>query len=363
MQRGGPGIALSDLLRERDEIEAERAAARSKRAGGKSTSQSAAVAAHRPAAAAAVPAQSYAAWCELLKKAARKHQRRIAFGSETHDAWKSGHDAEAFVQTLPTTGRALAAVHPPLGNDVVKLHASPVANGNARGTPTPSEARPKPVLVTSTFAEQVKPYNVRASCGHIVVRKMREAVAGVPYSEAVVLEAPNGRACDACEAKKGYSVHAPSPAPKKDVKAPELRDTAQIAKRIRADIHDAVRAKKLPKGTYSVQTSKYSQGSSIKVVASKLGFPLLNPEAFIVDADGRSISHDHASGRSRHTPKADAVLATLNAIVDAYHWDRSDLQTDFHHQRFYRDVVVDEGDEWKRTKEQKIAEKRTENPR
>jgi len=50
--------------------------------------------------------------------------------------------------------------------------------------------------------EATQPFKVRASCGHIVVRRMREATAGVPFTEETVLDAPNGRACDACEAAK-----------------------------------------------------------------------------------------------------------------------------------------------------------------
>jgi hypothetical protein len=46
---------------------------------------------------------------------------------------------------------------------------------------------------------QTQPYKVRASCGHIVIRRMRPATAGVPYTPEVVLDAPNGRACEHCE--------------------------------------------------------------------------------------------------------------------------------------------------------------------
>lgn len=48
------------------------------------------------------------------------------------------------------------------------------------------------------FVSQLHPYKVRTSCGHIVIRKMREATAGVAFGDDVVLEAPNGRPCDAC---------------------------------------------------------------------------------------------------------------------------------------------------------------------
>lgn len=50
--------------------------------------------------------------------------------------------------------------------------------------------------------EGVKPFKVRASCGHIVIRKMREATAGVPYADDVILDAPNGRACEECENRR-----------------------------------------------------------------------------------------------------------------------------------------------------------------
>ena len=47
---------------------------------------------------------------------------------------------------------------------------------------------------------ETKPYRVRTSCGHVVIRKMREATAGVPYAPEVLLEAPEGLPCPACQA-------------------------------------------------------------------------------------------------------------------------------------------------------------------
>jgi hypothetical protein len=46
--------------------------------------------------------------------------------------------------------------------------------------------------------EGTKPFQVRTGCGHIVIRRMREATAGVPFTPETVLEAPNGRPCDDC---------------------------------------------------------------------------------------------------------------------------------------------------------------------
>lgn len=43
-------------------------------------------------------------------------------------------------------------------------------------------------------------FRVRASCGHVDVRQMRESVAGVAFDSAAEwqLDAPNGRRCAAC---------------------------------------------------------------------------------------------------------------------------------------------------------------------
>ena len=241
-----------------------------------------------------------------------------------------------------------------VGGDRKTYEARKYEEPSTRGV-TPPQPAPKLRLVTSSLGAGVKPYKVRASCGHIVVRSMREATAGVPYSESVVLDAPTGRACEACEAKRNYGVHAPRPAEKKAVKAPELTDTAQIAKRIREDIQAAVRAKTLPPGKYSVTTAKYAGGSTITVVAAKLPFPVLNPPAFRVMKGSSDVSFDRDTFRSRYTDKAEAVLAKLNAIVDEYHWDRSDPMTDYFHQRFERDVKLDDDAEWRRMNEAKKA--------
>ncbi len=52
----------------------------------------------------------------------------------------------------------------------------------------------------SMLVEGTQPYKVRTGCGHIVIRRMREATAGVPFTEDTILAAPNGRPCEDCEA-------------------------------------------------------------------------------------------------------------------------------------------------------------------
>jgi hypothetical protein len=144
--------------------------------------------------------------------------------------------------------------------------------------------------------------------------------------------------------------------PEAQVKAPELRDTADIAKRIREDIKAAAKSGKLPSATYSVRTEKYSMGSSIHVEASKLPFPVINPDAFIVHRGESHVSYDSSRFRSRFTPKAQEVEVKLNAIVDAYHWDRSDHMTDYYNERFHKDVrLTEDKGEWQRMEAAKVA--------
>src|SRR4051812_29610638 len=53
--------------------------------------------------------------------------------------------------------------------------------------------------VVAVYVQRSAGYKVRTSCGHIVERNMREATAGIPWSSDVIIDAPNGRPCDACE--------------------------------------------------------------------------------------------------------------------------------------------------------------------
>ncbi len=150
----------------------------------------------------------------------------------------------------------------------------------------------------------------------------------------------------------------------KTLKAPEVRDTAQIAKLIREDIKAAVKKGELPKATYSVRTDKYSMGSSIDVVVSKLPFPVINADAYRVDREATYATFDSSRFRSRFTPRAQEVERKLEAIVDAYHWDRSDSMTDYHNERFSKDIrLTENAAEWKKIEAAKVAAARADEGR
>jgi hypothetical protein len=133
-------------------------------------------------------------------------------------------------------------------------------------------------------------------------------------------------------------------------------DTAEIAALIRQDIKEAVKRGQLPKAKYSVRTDRYSMGSSIDVVVSGLPFPVINPDAFIVQPGASWVTFDSSRYRSRFTPAAQEVERKLNAIIDAYHWDKSDSMTDYYHERFARNVrLTEDAGDWKRMEAAKVA--------
>ena len=133
-------------------------------------------------------------------------------------------------------------------------------------------------------------------------------------------------------------------------------DTTAIAKRIREEIKAAVSARELPKAKYSVRTDKYSMGSSITVEVSKLPFRTINADAYRVDPGASWATFDSAHFRSRFTPEAQAVERKLEAIVGAYHWDRSDSMTDYYDEAFHRDIrITEDKAEWQRMEAAKVA--------
>ena len=135
----------------------------------------------------------------------------------------------------------------------------------------------------------------------------------------------------------------------KTVKAPDVHDTAALAKLIRQDIQVALTAGQLPSAKYSVTTEKYSMGSSITVIASKLPFPVLNEKAFRLTKFGPEFERDRF--RSRYTAEAQSLQEKLEEIVGAYHWDRSDPMSDIYNERFHKSITLDDRGEMDRIRE------------
>lgn len=119
-------------------------------------------------------------------------------------------------------------------------------------------------------------------------------------------------------------------------------DVAEIAKRVRADIKAAVKAKALPAGKYSVTISRFSGGRSMDVRVRDLpaSFVLLNPERVKREAANphEFIYDGHCP---RYTPEGKAMLSLLERIANAYNYNRSDTMTDYFDVNYYCHVSVD----------------------
>lgn len=127
----------------------------------------------------------------------------------------------------------------------------------------------------------------------------------------------------------------------------------EIAKLIREDLKAAVKAGTLPKAKYAVRCSR---GRGINVEVSQIPFAVLSREYFTLRADHASVPADkhwswkvdvnlrdgHRPARERCTEEAHVLQDAVKAIVAAYNYDRSDIQTDYFDVRFYSSIDLEE---------------------
>lgn len=117
------------------------------------------------------------------------------------------------------------------------------------------------------------------------------------------------------------------------------KDVKEIAKAVREDIKAAIKKKVLPKGEYSVTIKRYSGGRSLDVAIKSLPFPIVNHEWLYWEQ--RDPNQHPPGGIDRHTKEAIAVTAVVEAIVNQYNFDKSDIMTDYFHVNFYSHVSFD----------------------
>ena len=113
--------------------------------------------------------------------------------------------------------------------------------------------------------------------------------------------------------------------------------TTQIAAKVRAEIKAAQKAGKLPKGKIGIRTSYFSGGSSISIRA--VGFQVLNPERLALDIREPHVFHEY--GPALYTPRAAAMVKSLESLLSAYNFDGSDSMVDYFHVNFYGHVSFD----------------------
>lgn len=113
-------------------------------------------------------------------------------------------------------------------------------------------------------------------------------------------------------------------------------DIAEIAKRVRADIKAAQEKNELPAdATFSVRTRRFSGGQALDVTI--LGMP----DSWIYVSPG--LEPDYANYIPAHggqTDEAKRAGDLVGAIVFAYNYDGSDVQSDYSNVNFYSHVTI-----------------------
>jgi hypothetical protein len=112
-------------------------------------------------------------------------------------------------------------------------------------------------------------------------------------------------------------------------------DIKDVAKLVRKDIAAAIKAGKLPEGLKAtVRIDRYSMGQSLDVTVNACpGIVLSTARVAFVAAN----PHDHCP-LPRMSAHGARVLATLEAIVQAYNFDRSEPMSDYYHVNFHSTV-------------------------
>lgn len=116
-------------------------------------------------------------------------------------------------------------------------------------------------------------------------------------------------------------------------------DTAEIAKRIRADVKAAQKAGTLPASMkVSVRTRRFAGGAAIDVTVTEAPFQIHASDYIAFEVKTRG--HQHWDGQ-RYTLRARQVLEALEAIVAEYNRDDSDSQSDYFNVHFYSHATYD----------------------
>lgn len=169
---------------------------------------------------------------------------------------------------------------------------------------------------------------------------------------------------------------------------PGSRDAAVIAKLMRRDIKDAVKAGKLPgkASNYSVRIDKYSGGQSISILAIDLdgmyqkceGFKPGSQEVYLADDGSIKFSSSlscgdpwcKAGGMHKDLPHArehdvlsvegQRVEKILKDIHWAYNHDGSESMVDYFDRLYWGDASIERPDsgEWRRKEKARAAAKR-----
>lgn len=118
-------------------------------------------------------------------------------------------------------------------------------------------------------------------------------------------------------------------------------DTKQTSKLVREELKRI-----LPDWKFSVTIQRFSGGSSIDLSlmqgpeeVSSEGYAQLNPHSF--GSQSSFYGKDKLiSNGCQLTPKGWEVMEIATKVLSSYHWDNSDIQTDYFHCNFYLHINI-----------------------
>jgi hypothetical protein len=129
-------------------------------------------------------------------------------------------------------------------------------------------------------------------------------------------------------------------------------DITDIAKAVRKDIKQAIKAGDLPQLKCSVRISRFAGGRSLNVYVKSFDGPVINPEFIRLEKEH---PHEYYIARSRgvdrFTDKAGNALELLKTIVGSYNMDGSDVQSDYFCVNFYSTIDF----EWRLCQDEREA--------
>lgn len=115
----------------------------------------------------------------------------------------------------------------------------------------------------------------------------------------------------------------------------------EVTTAVRADLKAAVKAGTLPKASYFVR--KTWSGHTAHLYVTIKGWTGQVHEGGWLEH--LALHDEYSRTVERYTPEAKALLASAEAIANAYNYDESDLASDYFNVGYYLDVRFDREDE------------------
>jgi hypothetical protein len=119
-------------------------------------------------------------------------------------------------------------------------------------------------------------------------------------------------------------------------------DVTEIAKRMRADIKQAIADGEIPEGVKArVRTQRFAGGQSIDIRVTSVPFMVYSEEYFEEAYQAGGLDNIMRPRDEQFSPEMQQVFTVLRRIHASYQRDNSDIQSDYFDVNYYGQVEVD----------------------